>query len=173
MARAFLVRQLITASTASQSKQHLRARFHSRSALLSDQMSHAEQKAALRQTVKQELRNLSVEVMTKQSKKYTVDKKEHTANLAGVIRYCRSSCTNLVLGVGQAIAQRIVHCHFFQQAKTVGIYLHCVKLKEVDTTPIVSAAVQAGQYFPLVFGSHHVQSSCHQAKDGSCIVYDA
>lgn len=62
----------------------------------------------------------------------------------------------LQLGVmpnaGQAVAQQIVHSHFFQQAKTVGIYLHCVKLKEVDTTPIVSAAVQAGKHLPLLGG---------------------
>ncbi|KAL3136664.1 hypothetical protein ABBQ38_005905 [Trebouxia sp. C0009 RCD-2024] len=125
MARAFLVKHLVTASTARQSKQHLKAQFHRTSALLSGQMSYTEQKAVLRQSVKQELRKLSVEVMTKES---------------------------------QAIAQHIVHSHFFQQAKTVGIYLHCVKLKEVDTTPIVSAAVQAGLgkhcFVPLVEDRH-------------------
>lgn len=50
---------------------------------------------------------------------------------------------------GQAIAQQVVHSQFFQQAKTVGIYLHCTKLREVDTTPIVSAAVEAGKHLPL------------------------
>lgn len=67
MVRAFLVRQLFTAS-ASHSKPHLRASFHSGPALLSGQMSQAEQKAALRRSVKQELRNISTEVMTKESK---------------------------------------------------------------------------------------------------------
>lgn len=68
MVRAFLVRQLVTASTASRSKQHLRASFHSGPALLSGQMSQAELKAALRQSVKQELRKVGTEVMTKESK---------------------------------------------------------------------------------------------------------
>lgn len=47
---------------------------------------------------------------------------------------------------GQAITQQVVHSHFFQQAKSLGIYLHCTKLREVDTTPIVSAAVEAGKH---------------------------
>lgn len=68
MARVVLIRHLVTASTASQSRQHLRAGFRSGPALLSGQMSQAEQKAALRQSVKQELRRLSPEVMTKESK---------------------------------------------------------------------------------------------------------
>lgn len=68
MARAFLLRHLVNASTASHSKPHLRATFHHGPALLSGQMSQAEQKAALRQSVKQELRKLSTEVMTKESK---------------------------------------------------------------------------------------------------------
>ena len=68
MARAFLFRHLVTASTASHSKQHLRASFHSGPALLSGQMSQVEQKAALRQSVKQELRKISTELMTKESK---------------------------------------------------------------------------------------------------------
>lgn len=50
---------------------------------------------------------------------------------------------------GQAIAQQVVHSQFFQQAKSVGIYLHCTKLREVDTTPIVSAAVEAGKHLLL------------------------
>lgn len=67
MARAVLTRHLVTASTASRRTQHLRAGFRSGPALLFGQMSHAEQKAALRQSVKQELRKLSPEVMTKES----------------------------------------------------------------------------------------------------------
>lgn len=109
-------------------------------------MTHVEQKAALRQSVKQELKKLSVEVMTKESKEL----QSRLLQLRLVVMkhspmQHKQMRPHVIWSAGQAVAQHIVHSKLFQRAKTVGVYLHCVKLKEVDTTPIVSAAVQAGK----------------------------
>eukprot|EP00877_Chromochloris_zofingiensis_P000627 jgi/Chrzof1/10565/Cz05g03190.t1 len=44
----------------------------------------------------------------------------------------------------------------FQQARTVGIYIHCPQLKEVDTGLILSAGIKQGHrcYVPLVADKH-------------------
>lgn len=54
----------------------------------------------------------------------------------------------------QAIAQHVLQSRLFHNSKTLGVYLHCAKLREVDTTLIVAAAVKAGSnkecFVPLV-----------------------
>lgn len=54
--------------------------------------------------------------------------------------------------VGNAIAQMLVQQEFFKRSRRTGIYIHCSKLREVDTTQILQAAMQQGKrcYVPLV-----------------------
>ncbi|KAL0018622.1 hypothetical protein WJX79_002051 [Trebouxia sp. C0005] len=53
-----------------------------------------------------------------------------------------------------AIAQNVLQSQLYHNSKTLGIYLHCAKLREVDTTLIVAAAVKAGSnkecFVPMV-----------------------
>jgi hypothetical protein len=46
----------------------------------------------------------------------------------------------------------VVAAPYFQQASTLGIYVHCAKLREVDTSPLLEAALQAGKrcFVPVV-----------------------
>lgn len=67
MTGCLAAKHIFKASQAFQGKPSLRAVSHS-TALLCSHMSQAEQKGALRQSVKQELRKLSVETMTRESK---------------------------------------------------------------------------------------------------------
>ncbi|GFR46126.1 hypothetical protein Agub_g7639 [Astrephomene gubernaculifera] len=50
------------------------------------------------------------------------------------------------------IGSRILELKPYLQAKTLGIYLHCAKLREVDTTAILEDALQQGKriYVPVV-----------------------
>ena len=57
---------------------------------------------------------------------------------------------------GQVIAQHILQLPVFQRATTLGVYLHCAKLREVDTALVVAAAVQAGMLLPVL----HLVSLC-------------
>jgi len=52
---------------------------------------------------------------------------------------------------GQAIAQNVLQSQLFHNSKTLGVYLHCAKLREVDTTLIVAAAVKAGMFLLCLF----------------------
>eukprot|EP00197_Chlamydomonas_leiostraca_P011107 CAMPEP_0202877842 /NCGR_PEP_ID=MMETSP1391-20130828/31242_1 /ASSEMBLY_ACC=CAM_ASM_000867 /TAXON_ID=1034604 /ORGANISM="Chlamydomonas leiostraca, Strain SAG 11-49" /LENGTH=228 /DNA_ID=CAMNT_0049559943 /DNA_START=57 /DNA_END=743 /DNA_ORIENTATION=+ len=51
-----------------------------------------------------------------------------------------------------AIAQQLVHAPFFSSSSTLGIYVHCERLREVDTAPVLSAALDAGKkcFVPVV-----------------------
>ena len=49
---------------------------------------------------------------------------------------------------GQAIAHHVLQSQLFLKSRRLGIYLHCTKLREVDTTQIVAAAVKAGMRLP-------------------------
>lgn len=41
----------------------------------------------------------------------------------------------------EAIAKHVINAKFFQQAKNLAIYVHCAKLREVDTTAILENAM--------------------------------
>ena len=57
----------------------------------------------------------------------------------------RSTLDTDVVHAGQAIAHHVLQSHIFQQRKWLGIYLQCAKLREVDTTLVVKAALEDGR----------------------------
>ncbi|KAL6750508.1 5-Formyltetrahydrofolate cycloligase [Haematococcus lacustris] len=52
----------------------------------------------------------------------------------------------------QAIAGQVIASSYFKRASALCIYVHCAKLREVDTTAILDAAYESGKrcYVPLV-----------------------
>jgi 5-formyltetrahydrofolate cyclo-ligase len=53
---------------------------------------------------------------------------------------------------GAQIADRVLASRAFAAARTVGVYIHCARLSEVDTMPVLAAALARGKrcYVPLV-----------------------
>ena len=73
---------------------------------------------------------------------------------------------------GSQICQNVLALQEYQEAKTIGIYLHCSKLREVDTTAILDDAQRQG----AVGGGSGVQgpSRLHQPllnTNHRCCVY--
>ena len=108
-------------------------------------MTQQADKGLPRQTVKQKLRECSVEHMQSESKHcplYAQSKRLLWRGGAG------NSCLQLIRTqqcAGKAIAKQILHSSYYQHATRLGVYLHCAKLREVDTTAVVAAAVKAGE----------------------------
>ena len=53
---------------------------------------------------------------------------------------------------GAQIATHVVASRAFASARTVGVYIHCAKLHEVDTMRILEAALQRGALLTVVEG---------------------
>jgi hypothetical protein len=45
---------------------------------------------------------------------------------------------------GSQIAQQVINSAFFQEARSVGLYITCERLREVDTMALLQAALQQG-----------------------------
>jgi hypothetical protein len=45
---------------------------------------------------------------------------------------------------GAAIAQHVLQCRFFRDAASVGLYITCERLREVDTMTLLRQALQSG-----------------------------
>ena len=45
---------------------------------------------------------------------------------------------------GVSIAERVVTADYFRRARSIAVYLHCLRLREVDTSILVSAALHKG-----------------------------
>lgn len=46
---------------------------------------------------------------------------------------------------GSQIAQQVIASSFFQAARSVGLYITCERLREVDTMTLLTAALQQGK----------------------------
>jgi hypothetical protein len=51
----------------------------------------------------------------------------------------------LVTPAGSQIAQQVIASSFFQEARSVGLYITCKRLREVDTMALLQAALQQGE----------------------------
>jgi hypothetical protein len=45
---------------------------------------------------------------------------------------------------GSQVAQQVINSAFFQEARSVGLYITCERLREVDTMALLQAALQLG-----------------------------
>lgn len=57
---------------------------------------------------------------------------------------------------GAAIASHLISSKAFHAASRVGIYIHCAKLHEVDTMPVLQAAIANGETKTTMRASHAV-----------------
>ena len=73
----------------------------------------------------------------------------------------RSTLDIDVIHAGQAIAHHVLQSHIFHQRKWLGIYLHCAKLREVDTTLVVKAALEDGRLPQLTIYKRYCSLTCH------------
>ncbi len=51
----------------------------------------------------------------------------------------------LAICIGKQIAEHVLSSDWFRTCKTVGVYIHCAKLREVDTSTVLDAALQQGE----------------------------
>lgn len=80
---------------------------------------------------------------------------EQKAELRKAVKHqLRKLTAERMASESQAIAHHVLQSHIFHQRKWLGIYLHCAKLREVDTTLVVKAALEDGSnkecFVPLV-----------------------
>jgi hypothetical protein len=47
---------------------------------------------------------------------------------------------------GQRIMERVLASAFFQQVERIGVYVHCARLREVDTRPLLAALLAEGAH---------------------------
>ncbi|GLC53546.1 hypothetical protein PLESTB_000761200 [Pleodorina starrii] len=68
------------------------------------------------------------------------------------------------------IADHVLGLRAYRDAKTIGIYLHCAKLREVDTTRVLEDAMRQGKrcYVPVVEDSNSNMRFLH-LDDLSCL----
>lgn len=52
---------------------------------------------------------------------------------------------------GQQITEQVLALDIFKQSMRIGIYVHAAKLREVDTTAIISAVLDSGLWLDYVF----------------------
>lgn len=62
---------------------------------------------------------------------------------------------------GAAIAQHVIACPLFQAASSVGLYITCERLREVDTSALLAAALAAGKQLRPSWGRGH---ACHMRQ---------
>lgn len=116
-----------------------------RSAHLSRSRSMAvtavEAKAATRKHIKSVLKGLSSGHMQQQSG-YSLN----APTLSN--RACALSRTDdkpPIATAGSAIADKILQSTFFQRCSSLGLYITCERLREVDTQAVLAAALEAGK----------------------------
>lgn len=95
-------------------------------------------KKLLRQQLKKNLKALTSESMQRQSK-HRVSLPGHKCSFTRAL----SSCM-LPGAAGRQIAQHVLQSRFFHDASSVGLYVTCERLREVDTAALLGEALQHG-----------------------------
>lgn len=57
---------------------------------------------------------------------------------------CKCGFSPLASCAGELICQHVLESQAFREAAVIGIYVHCAKLREVDTTRILVQALASG-----------------------------
>lgn len=61
-----------------------------------------------------------------------------------MLHACCAALQPLGMPAGSRIAQQVVASPFFQEARSVALYITCERLREVDTMALLQAALQQG-----------------------------
>ena len=68
---------------------------------------------------------------------------------------------------GQRITERVLASAFFQQVERIGVYVHCARLREVDTRPLLTALLAEGAYRHCIV--HHAALAEPDAAPCRCV----
>ena len=119
-------------------RQAITHRYHRMHGAASSDPIVVDQKKQLRVRVKEGLRELSEDAQQAESASDAIS----AAGQAAVWQH------KLLLDAGIAIAERVLASEYFRQSQSTGVYLHCARLREVDTSLLVSAALHKGARMP-------------------------
>jgi hypothetical protein len=100
-----------------------------------------EAKAATRKHIKSVLKGLSSDHMQQQSG-YSLNIPSATGDACAL---SRTDKIPPIATAGSAIADRILQSTFFQRCSSLGLYITCERLREVDTQAVLAAALEAGK----------------------------
>ncbi len=97
------------------------------------------EKAALRRALKGRLGQLSEGAMARESACASERPPVAATTLPALVALSAAAA-------GQRITERVLASDFFQQVERIGVYVHCARLREVDTRPLLAALLAKGAH---------------------------
>lgn len=123
------------------------------------------EKQAVRKRVKEALRGMSEEQMARESRWWPVQGPAPACSCRALLlsHWHRAAASRLVrshppaaaaahagpappriLSPGAAVAERMLSFDFLRRSQRLAVYIHCERLREVDSSAVVDAALQQG-----------------------------